>query len=491
MRPFSHVLRALAVLLPAGLVAAPEPARHLFLDPAFLTEMEHAARAVNPPETREVVIRPDRPWEQLMISFFLTVREEAGRLRMWYICRDGENRPNLAYAESADGINWVKPSLGLVDYHGSRENNLVGIPNLEGVVLRDERAPAAERYVYLTNVYSEGIMRFHSPDGLRWTKEAVPLLRFESDTQNVMVRDERLGKYVVYLRGWTPGTDTQRARKVVRLELDDYRQPLPIQPSGRPTHPATALKTRLPWIVDEIPTVLQVDDRDPPMTDIYNLSAQPYPVDPSWYVGFPSFYRHRAESDEPPYENSGRTEIQFAGSRDGVRWHRYDRRPYVAPTRPETGRGHMAYMGTGLIVRGDEIWQYGTGFRTEHGDLAGRQRETDGAIVRYVQRIDGFVSLDTGDSPGLARTAPVSVTGGKLRFNVDTGALGELRAGLIGTDGRPVPGFSTADCDPVQGNATGATVTWQGRSGLDSLAGQKVSLEFRSTRTKLYSFRFE
>jgi hypothetical protein len=247
----------------------------------------------------------------------------------------------------------------------------------------------------------------------------------------------------------------------------------------------------LPWIVDEIPTVLQVDAHDPAHTDIYNISAQPYPVDPAWYVGFPSFYRHRPEPDDPPYENSGRTEIHFVGSRDGIHWHRYDRRPYVAPALTETDRGNMVFMGTGLVVRGNEIWQYGTGFRTEHGDIAGRQRQTDGVIMRYVQRIDGFVSLDTGDTPGRAHTAPVLVTGGMLRLNVDTGALGELRVGLIGIEDRPIPGFSVADCDPVQANGTGVTVTWQGRSALSVLAGQKVGLEFRSTRTKLYSFRFE
>lgn len=485
-RPF---LAFSVLLLPA--FAAGAPARHLFLDPDFLPATEHAQLTVNPPETREVVIRPDQPWEKLMISLFLTVREDQGKLRMWYICRDGENRPNLAYAESTDGVHWEKPALGIVDHNGSRANNLVGIPNLEGVVMRDDRAPPAERYVYLTNIYSEGIVRFFSPDGLHWSRDAQPLLRFESDTQNVLFRDERLGKYVLYLRGWDPGTDTTRLRKVVRLEFDDYRQPLPLRPSGRPTHPATALKTRLPWIVDEIPTVLQVDDRDPPMTDIYNLPAQPYPLDPAWYVAFPAFYRHRAESDEPPFENSGRTEVQFVGSRDGVRWHRYDRRTYVAPALPETGRGNMVYLGTGLVVRGDEIWQYGTAFRTEHGDLAGRKQQTDGVIVRYVQRVDGFVSLDTGDTPGRARTAPVTVTGGRLRLNLDPGALGELRVGLLDGNGRPLPGFSAEECDPLRLNDTGATVSWRGNSDLGALQGRSVSLEFRSTRTKLYSFRFE
>lgn len=483
-------LRPLLALGLAGSVSIAGE-RHLFLDPALLVQVQHASLAVNPPEVREEVIRPDRPWEKLMISFFLTVREEEGRLRMWYICRDADNQPNVAYAESVDGLNWTKPDLGIVDYHGDRANNLVGIPNLEGVVVRDEAAPPAERYFYLTNVYHEGVIRFTSPDGLRWTKAREILLPFESDTQLVTFRDPRTNRWVTYLRGWDPGSDTTRKRKVLRLEYDDYRGTLPIVPSGRVTHPPAAAKTRLPWIVDEIPTVLAVDERDPDSTDIYNMPAQPYPADPRWYVSFPSFYRHRPESDDPPYENGGRTEVHFVGSRDGIGWHRYDRRVYVAPARPPSGRGNMVYMGTGLVVRGDEIWQYGTGFHSQHGDVAARRARTDGAIVRYVQRLDGFVSLDTGDEAGTARTAPVRVSAPTLRVNVDTGALGALRVGLCDAAGRTLPGYGLDECDPVQVNDTGAPVSWRGRSDLRELEGRMVALEFSSTRTRLYSFRFE
>ena len=42
-----------------------------------------------------------------MISFYTTVIEENGKLRLWYICRDAANVPNLAYAESSDGVTWT------------------------------------------------------------------------------------------------------------------------------------------------------------------------------------------------------------------------------------------------------------------------------------------------------------------------------------------------------------------------------------------------
>jgi hypothetical protein len=487
---------SLAILLLAGpagrLLADPAlPRRYLFLRPEILTSAAGLTVTVNPPAPGEVVLRPDRAWEGLMISFYLTVREEAGVLRMWYICRDLENRPNLAYAESTDGLHWRKPNLGIVAYHGSRENNLVGVPALEGVVLPDPRQAPAERYEYVTNVQREGICRYFSLDGWHWQRQAQPLLQFESDTQVVTWWDARLEKYVLYLRGWDPGTDTTRRRKVVRLTVADLQTPIPLAPSGRPTRPPGSDPRRKPWIVDELPTVLQCDAQDPPLTDIYNIAAQPYPLDPSWYVGFPSYFRHRPESDAPPYENEGRQEVHFIGSRDGIAWERYDRRAYVPPGPAGSESANMTFMGTGLIVRPDELWQYGTGFRSLHGDVAERRRRPDGVIYRYRQRLDGFVSLDAGGSEGRARTVPVAVTGGRLLLNVDTGALGDLRIGLIDAAGVTLPGFAAEDCDPVQTNSTHAIVSWHGGSDLAALAGRSVSLEIRSRRTKLYSFRFD
>ena len=53
-----------------------------------------------------------------------------GKLRMWYLAwpraetaPEESGRP-MAYAESADGMHWERPNLGLVEWQGSRDNNL-------------------------------------------------------------------------------------------------------------------------------------------------------------------------------------------------------------------------------------------------------------------------------------------------------------------------------------------------------------------------------
>lgn len=485
----SRLLLCVALLVLAGACwwnqsrALAESERHLFLDPAFIEQSHGAALHVNRPESKEIVIRPDKPWEQLMINLYLTVREEEGRLRMWYICRDAESRPNVAYAESQDGLHWTKPNLGVVEYEGSRENNLVGMTSLEGVVFQDPNAPPPERYAYVTHVFGEGMVRFYSPDGLRWDRDAAPLLRLGADTQNVTLWDARLGSYVLYLRGWHRAPDKKLYRKVVRTTVPNLTSPIPVGPSPKSLY--LWGKDKAPVIGDEFPTVLAADERDPPDTDVYNMSAQVYPIDPHWYVGFPSFFHHEGSM------SNGRLEVEFVGSRDGIAWHRYDRAPYAAPGPAGSASANMVFMGTGLIVRGDEIWQYGTGFHSKHGDVEARRRKTDGVIFRYVQRVDGFVSLDFDVAGGRITTMPVKADGPRLLVNVDTGALGSLRVGLLDTGGKPISGFSVDQCDVIRTNSTHADVSWKGGKGFSQLAGREVKLEFSGSRAKLYSFRFD
>lgn len=481
--------RCLALALLAGWVSALRAeTRHLFLDPGCVLESRGVTLRVNPPSAGEMVLRPDRPWEDMWIPFYTTVRDEEGKLRMWYNCRDRAGRSNVAYAESIDGINWTKPDLGIVEYAGSKANNLVGLQSLEGTVYRDPRGTGGERYVYVTSLHKGGgVFRFASPDGLRWKQDAEPLLPFECDSQNVAFWDAARNKYALYLRGWGPKSPRDSRRKVVRLEADRLSQPLPLKPAG-PAHNENGDRERQPWIDGEATTVLACDLDDPPGVDVYTNAIQPYPLDPRWQVGFPAFFRHHSKS--PHRISDGWTEVQFVGSRDGVRWHRYGREVYAGPGLAGPFSGSMIYMGIGLVVRGDEIWQYGTRYRTTHGDLPGRQQQIDGAVYRFVQRVDGFVSADFAAEGGSCRTASVKIDGPRLMLNLDAGALGQLRVGLLDAKGAPISGYGADECDVVRMNSTRAQVSWKGGGDLSALLGREVQVSFTGVRVKLFSYYF-
>lgn len=129
------------------------------------------------------------------VQFYGSILRENGVWRMWYVAFDDDAgnrvasaRWRPAYAESADGLTWTKPELGLVEYGGNRRNNLLdlggqgwGVINLK--VIRDEADPdPARRYKMTTHVYFRHhtrlgtLLPFVSADGLRWkpVKEVQP-----------------------------------------------------------------------------------------------------------------------------------------------------------------------------------------------------------------------------------------------------------------------------------------------------------------------------
>ena len=99
------------------------------------------------------------------VQFYGSVIRDGGKYRMWYVAFDdamkskvASERWRAAYAESADGVNWTKPNLGLVEFGGNKNNNLVdvgaawGFVNLK--VIKDEADPdATRRYKMTTHVY--------------------------------------------------------------------------------------------------------------------------------------------------------------------------------------------------------------------------------------------------------------------------------------------------------------------------------------------------
>jgi hypothetical protein len=127
---------------------------------------------------------PGRP-DDARVRFYGTVIPLDGKLRMWYLAQGSQDQPErdgsqlrVCYAESEDGVSWRKPELGLVDYHGSRRNNIVAIRDgrcdfAAFPVLHDPEDPDPKRRyktVFESHVYGNRISVAFSPDGLSWTE---------------------------------------------------------------------------------------------------------------------------------------------------------------------------------------------------------------------------------------------------------------------------------------------------------------------------------
>ncbi len=104
------------------------------------------ALATHLPEVgTEPVVQADQLWES-WLNVYSSIFEDEGRYRLYYECHydDGSAHVDfgamLAHTESTDGINWTKPTVGTIEFQGSKDNNLVF-----GLDLSLGRAPTERR----------------------------------------------------------------------------------------------------------------------------------------------------------------------------------------------------------------------------------------------------------------------------------------------------------------------------------------------------------
>lgn len=122
-----------------------------------------------------------------------------------------KRRTGLAYAQSKDGIHWEKPALGLVEFEGTTQNNLL-MTDVQGTgVLLDQNDPdPTRRYKLITLSERKGkasLAVAFSQDGIHfselmlWSKESqspVP----GGDCHNSVFIDPRSKEYVLITRLW-------------------------------------------------------------------------------------------------------------------------------------------------------------------------------------------------------------------------------------------------------------------------------------------------
>ena len=503
--------------------------KQLFIDHRFIESSEGIQLVVNPPAKRPgAVLGSDRPWDGFSLGWYSIV-EDAGTYKMWYYGADRDPRPTriagqkaplghltgyvvpagtdpqslpepgkfrLCYATSADGITWEKPHLGLVEFDGSKDNNIVHEGYKLAYVFLDPHGSDDERFK-LIHWTGPGIAVATSADGLHWNEPSHQVSSLAADTQKMAWWEPRLNRYVVYLRVIVDEETGPQFPSVEPIESDP---PVLAPKLMRPRRAVGRIEVDdilAPWPEEEIRTVLAADEHDPPESDIYTHGLYRYPYAADAYFMFPMAYQHFRE-DESLVGNDGLNDTHFCASRDGIHWMRYDRKPYLPRGMggdPDGGGTHGAEW---HIRHGKYLYQFYGADPWSHGGfrrltLEERQDKANwgsGFIGLVMQRLDGFVSADAEYAGGSLLTPPMVFKGDHLELNIDVAAMGEAMVEVQDEQGHPVRGFAMDECDRVLVNDVAHTVTWSGNADLSSLVGTRVRLRFAMRAAKLYAFQF-
>ena len=183
------------------------------------------------------------------------------------------------------------------------------------------------------------------------------------------------------------------------------------------------------------------------------------------------------------------TDVLFMAGRDGLRF-------FVWPE---------AVIPPGIQRNG--AWFYGSGFTAlgmveTESPLDGAPRElsvyvaenarqeTPKRLRRYAFRMDGFASVHASLHGGELLTKPLLFSGDRLEINFATAAGGSLRVEIQDADGKPIPGFTLADCNRQYGDQLDRVVLWKSEHDVGQLAGKPVRLRIELKDADLYSFQF-
>ncbi len=468
-----HVLTLLCAFAPWREVSAQEESPppvdigkrvEMFVDDSLIDppSVKGAALKLHSPERREIVLTTDKPWEGKSSAYF-TVFQDGPKYRMYYrgyTPADNSDSQVTCYAESNDGIHFTRPNLGLHEFNGDKENNIV----LSGVVSHNfapflDANPAAkpeERYKALAGIDSK-LFALVSADGIHWKllRPEPVMTKGTFDSLNLAFWDPTAQCYRAYSRYFVQG-GYQGARAIQNNQSSDF------------VNWSTPQANRYAAGV--------------PLEHFYTNATTPCPGAPHHLLSFPKRFvpeRTKVAAMKEP----GVSDAVFMSSRDGLNWDRPFLEAWLRPgtdQRNWTQRSNMPAWGI-VLTSPDEFSMY----VSEHYEWP------DNRLRRVTIRRHGFASMHAGAGGGEFTTRPITFAGDQLILNYATSAAGSVRVEIQDLHGQPHAGLALEDMPELFGDELDAVVQWKSGSDLAKLAGTPVRLRFVLRDADVFSLRTE
>ena len=417
----------------------------------------------------------DQPWEPRYDNMYPNViyDEEENLYKCWYCPfivdqRTTETNPDrrkpsltpymnarpagreeaMLYATSADGINWTKPNLGIVNFNGNSNNNIVSRGLSGAGVIKDELEKLPGRRYKAFYCSNSGYKMRYSSDGLNWGDEVALPGVGESDCHANMIWSPELKKYVGILRHYDPIPVTGN-RKIARTESIDS----------------------VTWTKSE--TIIEGTPQD-------QLHDMVIFRDGGVYLGLLGCMNYPSKETR----NGVRQHIELAWSPDSYKWHRINPgTPFISNSKSNNNEyGKMPYdwgcvFPSAPVFVDDEIriyygasdWYF---FDWRKGGLA--------LATLDKNRWAGYEAVDD-DSKAIVTTTPLKLDN-NIHITADVG-----KGGLIVVNVLDQKGEILVSSQGIKNSCTEFKLNFGPQ--YNHLKGSKRRIQFIINRAKIYSFR--
>ena len=434
--------------------------KFLFLDDRLIENNKNAKLVVGTIKKNKAnpLFVEDKPWEKRFDNLYgnIIYNEDENLYQCWYspfivdysskgmtlVERQKPYDPpsdremGISYAYSKDGINWVKPELGLVKFEGNKNNNLIWRgPHGTGIFRDFNEKNPLKKY----KAIFQGISISTSKDGVNWSKsKRIKGVDVAGDTHNNAFWAPTIGKYVGITRTWHRIGEKELWRQVARIESDDF----------------------LNWTKEEV--VLQGENINDQMY------AMPVFYYAGLYIGLPAIYS--SESD--------RTWTELAWSVDTKNWKRISPGIPLIPTSDKVldyDYGCVYACASPIFLKNEIRLYYGGSDYLHFG-------WRNGSLCLATLRPDGFAGYEQlrKDQTAKVKTKLMPFDAKSIQISADISDNGWVKTTIFDKNGKQV-----AASDKIIKTTTNGILHFQKNINLN-----EIQLEFEFDKAKLYSFTF-
>lgn len=453
--------------------------RELFVDHELIDTLDGVSLQLKQPQPAGIALKFDQPWEG-NVSGYVTVIKDSDLYRMYYygqnLIGDGKNDrqypPVTCYAESKDGITFTRPKLGLRSFGGNKDNNIILADNgrVSGnfAPFLDTKPgiPKTERFKAIGGGSQSGLIGLVSEDGIQFKQlRAEPIISGGAfDSQNNVMWSVHEQCYICYFRSFKNGV-----RWIARTTSTDF----------------------LNWTNPEDMTFGGAPDEH-----FYTNQTDIYFNAPHIYIGTAARFwpNRRSLTDDQvaalkldDMENYGGLKLETSDavlltSRGGIKYDRIFLESLVRPgTDLKDWTARSNFPARGIVQTGlSEMSMY---IQRAYGQPSAH-------LERMTWRIDGIAAVHAGYQPGEIVTKPITFDGSQLTVNISSSAAGGGFVEIQDADGKPISGFTLAECVELNTDDLARVVSWKSGSDVSSIAGKPVRLRFRLKDADLFAFQF-
>lgn len=448
------------------------------VDNRYAIKYKHNAivRSVHPPRKH-----PANPLYTGDSGYVNVVKNsKSGKFQLWTQIHRWDEQPDgrrnshyaIAYAESGDGLKWQAPNLGLFEWNGSKENNIVfrgpknaraSGPQILLTLPEDQKRGYSHIMTYRTGGAGkdhDGIRLVGSHDGIHWdAKSDVLLKHIHSDTLNSIVYDPGRRRYFMTCRA----KDRYRRFKGGMIDTG----------ASRRISFLTSDKLWSGW--EDSPQALLTPDEIDSESHYNFFYGMPVHYHAGIYWGFLWVFR----MNDPIH-------TELVTSRDGIHWQRSPKRvPLIPLGTQDAWDDGMTFGGPHWVEQGDEWWFYYAGHDGGH-DTKGRKAAV-GLATCAKERLIGLYGPSNGG--GVVVTRLLKWPGGDLYVNASSRGedAGSLSVRVSDASRNPLSGFDHADCVPFAGDSVRHKIAWRDNHTMSEFKGKTIRLEIFIQNVDLFT----